>query len=513
MQISQPIFALMNNKKELNLTPKEAADAIAGLSANERLVRRSIDARRRGDIRVLLSIEQGELEPIGAGFTPTNVSDARPVIIVGAGPAGLFAALELIEQGVKPIVVERGKNVHERKVDIATINRGGAIDSDSNYCYGEGGAGTFSDGKLYTRSKKRGDNRRILEILHAHGADQSILWEAHPHIGTDKLPGVIEAIRLSIERAGGEVRFNSRVSDLIIDGDKIKGVELINGEQIEAKAVILATGHSARDIYEMLERKGVEMEAKNFAVGVRVEHPQTLIDRIQYKCERGDYLPPASYNLVAQARGRGVYSFCMCPGGFIVPAATTGGECVVNGMSPSGRNNRFANAGIVTEVRAEDIEEFTQHYGVLGGMRFCQQLEQMANTQAGASDNKAPAQRVTDFVNARSSKKTIETSYNPGVAPSDLHHWLPKFVSASLRDGFALFNNKMQGFISDEAQIIGVESRTSSPVRIPRSRETFMHTRIEGLFPSGEGAGFAGGILSSAVDGMLCAAASVQYIK
>lgn len=503
----------MSNLLELNLTPKEAAERIAELAQNERLVRRSIDARRRGDIRVMLTVERGELEAVGAGFTSQDVSGAREVIIVGAGPAGLFAALELIEQGVRPIVLERGKNVHDRKVDVATINRGGVVDADSNYCFGEGGAGTFSDGKLYTRSKKRGDNRRILEILHSHGADQSILWEAHPHIGTDKLPMVIEAIRKSIEQAGGEVRFGARVSDLILDGDKIKGVELACGEQVMADAVILATGHSARDIYELLERKGVEMEAKNFAVGVRVEHPQPMIDRIQYKAERGDYLPAAAYNLVAQAKGRGVYSFCMCPGGFIVPAATAAGEIVVNGMSASGRNNHFANAGIVTEVRAEDIADFTEHYGVLGGMRFCQQLEQMAYTQAGAAGGKAPAQKLTEFVNARPASKTLETSYHPGVTPSDMHRWLPKFVGKALQEGFVQFNNKMHGFISEEAQILGVESRTSSPVRIPRSRETFMHTRVEGLYPAGEGAGFAGGILSSAVDGMLCATAAALYIK
>lgn len=503
----------MTKKIELNLTPKEAAEHIAALGTDERLVRRSIDARRRGDIRVLLTIESGELAAVNAGFTPQDVSDAPSVVVVGAGPAGLFAALELIEQGVKPIIVERGKEVHQRKIDVATINRGGAVDADSNYCFGEGGAGTFSDGKLYTRSKKRGDNHRILEILYSHGADQSILWEAHPHIGTDKLPTIIEAIRNSIQKAGGEVRFSSRVSDLVVESGKIKAVELSNGDTIEAKAVILATGHSARDVYEMLERKGIELEAKNFAVGVRVEHPQTMIDQIQYKSDRGDFLPAAAYNLVAQAKGRGVYSFCMCPGGFIVPAATAAGECVINGMSPSGRNNRYANSGIVTEVRAEDIEDFTKHYGVLGGMRFQQQLEQMAYTQAGATGNIAPAQRLTDFVAARSSKSTIATSYHPGVTPSDMHRWLPKFVGSALKEGFTLFNNKMRGFISDEAQILGVESRTSSPVRIPRDRETMMHTSIEGLFPSGEGAGFAGGILSSAIDGMLSAAAAAQYIK
>ncbi len=503
----------MNNRIELNLTPKEAAERIAELKDCERLVRRSIDARRRGNIRVLLTIDtnvQEQEEP--SGFTPRDVSQAQSIVVVGAGPAGLFASLELIERGFRPILLERGKDVSERKRDVAAINRGAGVDIDSNYCFGEGGAGTFSDGKLYTRSRKRGDNSRIVQILHSHGASSTILYEAHPHIGTDKLPTVIANIRKSIIECGGEVRFNSRVVDLNINGDRLKGVRLLSGEVIQSEAVILATGHSARDTYEMLHGKGVRLEAKNFAVGVRVEHKQSLIDTIQYKGDRGEYLPAAAYSLVTQARGRGVYSFCMCPGGFIVPAATDRGECVVNGMSPSGRNNVYANSGIVTEVRTEDIEDYTKHFGVMGGLQFQAQLERMAYTQAGASGNLAPAQRLDDFVAGRSSKSLIDTSYHPGIVPSDMHHWLPRFVGDSLREGFKAFNNKMQGFVNSEAQVIGVESRTSSPVRIPRGKESFMHEGIRGLFPAGEGAGYAGGILSSAIDGMRVAQGVANFL-
>lgn len=505
----------MVKRVELNLSPKEAAERIAGLRSDERLVKRSIDARRRGNIRVLLQIDEGvdSSEVVDAGFEPRDVSASdRSAVVVGAGPAGLFAALELIERGIRPILLERGKAVRERKRDVAMINRGGEIDADSNYCFGEGGAGTFSDGKLYTRSKKRGDNSRILKILHRYGANASVLWEAHPHIGTDKLPIVIEAIRVAIEECGGEVRFGARVVDLLLQEGRVRGVELLGGEVIDSEAVILATGHSARDVYEMLHKRGVELEAKNFAVGVRVEHSQDLIDTIQYKGERGEYLPAAAYSLVTQAKGRGVYSFCMCPGGFIVPAATSQGECVVNGMSPSGRNNRFANSGIVTEVRSEDLEEYKKHFGVLAGLQFQAQLERLAYSQSGGAGNMAPAQKLVDFVAGRSSSALDKTSYHPGIVPSDLHHWLPRFVSGALREGFKSFDNKMRGFVSAEAQIIGVESRTSSPVRIPRGRESFMHPEVAGLFPAGEGAGFAGGILSSAVDGMRAAEAVSQFI-
>lgn len=488
---------------QLNLTPKEAHERAANLAPNERIIKRSIDARRRGDIRVLLTVEQGAVEKNAEPFKAQNVASSREVIIVGSGPAGLFAALELIERGLRPIILERGRDVSARKVDIASINRGETVLKNSNYCFGEGGAGTYSDGKLYTRSKKRGDNQRVLEIFHQFGADEAVLYEAHPHIGTDKLPRIIERMRQAIIDCGGEVRFESRVEDLIIENNTCKGVVLENNEKILASTVILATGHSARDIYELLHHKGVLLEAKPFAVGLRVEHQQSLIDTIQYKMpERGDYLPAAAYSLAVQSKDRGVYSFCMCPGGFIVPASTAAGECVVNGMSASGRNNIYANAGVVTEVRMSDIEDFEKHFGVLAGLRFQQQLEQMAFAQGGGEGNRAPAQGLMEFVRGQSPRAAIATSYHPGLTPSAIDKWLPKFVGAALKDGLKQFDQKMRGYLTPEAQVIGVESRTSSPVRIVRDKETLEHIQIKGLYPAGEGAGYAGGILSSAVDGM-----------
>lgn len=514
---------------ELKLTPAQAANekdfitaagVQAGIAPSDisyyRIVRRSIDARKRGNIIVNMAIEVGvnneKPEP-----TPHieygDVSTKTEVIIVGAGPAGLFAALELIEQGYRPVLLERGLDVSSRKLSIAAINRNEAIDPDSNYCFGEGGAGTYSDGKLYTRSKKRGTNRKVLEILHQHGAGEEILYEAHPHIGTDLLPRIIERMRETIIASGGVVKFSTRVTDFIIENDKIKGVVDQHGNRIEGAAVILATGHSARDIYELLHAKEVLLEAKPFAMGVRVEHQQSLIDKIQYKQERGEHLPAASYSLVAQVGGRGVYSFCMCPGGFIVPAGTAPGECVVNGMSPSGRNNIYANSGIVTEVRLEDFADLVPHFGVLAGLKFQQQLEMMGSAQGGGNGQVAPAQLLTDFVMGQNSISTLPTSYHPGVVVSDMDKWLPKFMSKALRGGFREFENKMHGFITEEAQIIGIESRTSSPVRIPRDRETYMHPIVSGLFPSGEGAGYAGGIVSAAVDGAATATAVVRHIK
>lgn len=518
----------MSHQVELKLTPAQAADTNAVASAaaqsakiNEkdisflRIVRRSIDARKRGNIIINMLVELGidnEKAEKTAPIDYQDVSSATPIVIVGAGPAGLFAALELIELGYKPIIVERGKDVSERKHSIAAINRGEAIDSDSNYCFGEGGAGTYSDGKLYTRSKKRGTNRKILEILHTHGADERILFEAHPHIGTDCLPRIIERIRETIISHGGEVHFQTRVSDLIIKESHIKGVVDQHGNSIEGAAVILATGHSARDMYELLHSRGVLLEAKAFAMGVRVEHQQSLIDMIQYKQERGEYLPAASYQLVSQVNGRGVYSFCMCPGGFIVPAATTQGECVVNGMSPSGRNNIYANSGIVTEIREEDYADFIPHFGVLAGLKFQQQLEMMGSAQGGGQGQVAPAQLLTDFVLGQKSVSVLPTSYHPGVTVSDMDKWMPKFMSKALKGGFREFDNKMNGFITEQAQIIGIESRTSSPVRVPRDRETFMHPVLEGLFPCGEGAGYAGGIVSAAVDGSVVAQAVARFV-
>ncbi|MFI3295606.1 MAG: FAD-dependent monooxygenase [Rikenellaceae bacterium] len=509
---------------ELMLSPREAATgylaaATKALGIKEqdiahcRIVRRSIDARRRGNILVNMALEIYIDEPVPSdefSLEWGDVSTAPEVVVVGAGPAGLFAALELIELGFCPVVLERGKSVSERKRDIAAINRNEPIDSDSNYSFGEGGAGTYSDGKLYTRSKKRGVNAKALAILRRHGASEEILYDAHPHIGTDKLPRIIQAIRETIVKCGGRVEFNCRVTDYIIHQGRITGVVTASGTKVEGVAVILATGHSARDVYQGLFDREVYLQSKNFAVGVRVEHQQSLIDRIQYKQERDEYLPAASYSLVAQVAGRGVYSFCMCPGGFIVPAATANGECVVNGMSPSGRNNIYANSGIVTQVLEKDIPEYIEHFGVLGGMRFQEQLERMGAAQGGGAQI-APAQRLDQFVAAKRATQTLETSYHPGVTSSDMHHWMPDFISKALRGGFKEFDKKMRGYLTADAQVIGVESRTSSPVRIPRGKESYMHEQIEGLFPSGEGAGYAGGIISAAIDGMQCAQAVARY--
>lgn len=502
-----------------NLTPKEAHLRVQSLNHDERIVKRSIDARRRGDIRVLLTIEQGAPTATPTPFHPCDVSSGAEVVVVGSGPAGLFAAIELINRGLRPIVVERGREVSLRKHDIAAINRGETVSPDSNYCFGEGGAGTYSDGKLYTRSKKRGDNAHVLELFHHFGAPETVLYEAHPHIGTDKLPRIIENMRQAIIECQGVVMFESQVVDLIVEGGVCRGVEIRKAgasstEKIMAKAVLLATGHSARDIYELLHHKNILIEAKPFAVGLRVEHSQSLVDKIQYKMdERGEYLPAASYSLAVQSKDRGVYSFCMCPGGFIVPASTAPGECVVNGMSPSGRNNIFANAGVVTEVKLTDLGDFEAHFGVLAGLRFQQQLEQMAFAQGGGQGNRAPAQGLMEFVRGQSPRAVMPTSYHPGLTASAIDKWLPKFVSAALRDGLKQFDQKMRGYLTPEAQVIGVESRTSSPVRIVRDRQTMMHPHVQGLFPVGEGSGYAGGILSSAVDGLAAGVAVAEYLK
>lgn len=480
-----------------------------------RIKKKSIDARSK-NIKVNLSIEvfaddeqPEEQAPIEYG----NVSAAQPIIIVGCGPAGLSAALRAIELGYKPIILERGKDVSERKKDIAAIHRNQPINSDSNYAFGEGGAGTYSDGKLYTRSKKRGDHSKALAVLHQHGAPENILFESHPHIGSDKLPEVVRNIRNTILNSGGEVHFNTRVTDITIRSGKVTGVIDLNGNRIEGIAVILATGHSARDIYELLNRKKIALVEKNFAMGVRIEHSQALIDKIQYKRDNRDAsLPAASYQLVEQVNGRGVYSFCMCPGGFIVPASTADGECVVNGMSPSHRNSKFANAGLVTEIRSEDYDFLKEEHGILAGLRF-QQLFEKASFEAGGGAQIAPAQRVADFVSGRTSASLPESSYIPGCKSSDMGKWLPKFMAHALREGLKGFDKKMRGFLTDDAIIIGVESRTSSPVRIPRDAETLQHTEIKMLFPCGEGAGYAGGIVSAMVDGERCVEAIDQQYK
>lgn len=518
-------------KKELNIavSPAEAGEqeklrevVAANLKIEKErifqitVVRHSIDARN-ARIRINLSLEitiDEVPEKIGRPhFDYPFVGNRKPVVIVGAGPAGLFAALHLIEMGFKPIILERGKEVNERKKDIAAIHGEHLINPDSNYGYGEGGAGTFSDGKLYTRSKKRGDVRKVLEVLNFHGAQDEILVEAHPHIGTNVLPKVIGAIRETIERAGGEYHFNSRVTDLMLDGDRIKGVVLQNGDRVDGIAVILATGHSARDIYYLLQKRDIQLEAKSFALGLRIEHPQELIDKIQYHgTARGKYLPPAAYTMVEQVGDRGVYSFCMCPGGVVVPAATAPGELVVNGMSPSSRGGKFANSGMVTEIRPEDLPKEFQRFGLFAGLEFQQAVERNCFQAAGESQL-APAQRLSDFTNNRKSATLPETSYRQGITPSNIGDWLPGFVTTRLREGLFKMGRKSRGYLTNEAIVMGVESRTSSPLRIPRSDETMEQIQVKGLFPCGEGAGYAGGIVSSAVDGERVAEMIGQLFK
>jgi uncharacterized FAD-dependent dehydrogenase len=481
-----------------------------------RIVRKSIDARR-GRVRVNVGVIVYTKDE---SFIDTNhkieyryIAGKQEVVIVGAGPAGLFAALRLIELGLKPIIVERGKDVSSRKRDVALLNRNSNFDPESNYAFGEGGAGTFSDGKLYTRSRKRGDINRILSILHMHGAQDEILFEAHPHIGTNVLPRVIIAIRKTIEHFGGIFVFNSRVDEILYTDLGVAGVRLNDGRKIQSQAVILATGHSARDVYQMLWQQNILLEAKPFAMGVRVEHPQALIDSIQYHgIHRGEFLPAASYKLVQQVEGRGVYSFCMCPGGFIVPAISSSNEIVVNGMSPSLRNSKWANSGIVVEVRLDDLKEFKEK-GPLAGMHFQKQMEQLAFNQSTGNGVVAPAQRLDDFVASRASSILPSCSYNPGVTSSPIHKWLPSWIATPLQQGFKQFDQKMRGFLTNEAIIVALESRTSSPVRIPRKPDTLEHIQVRGLFPSGEGAGYAGGIVSSAVDGERSAEAVARYLS
>jgi hypothetical protein len=473
-------------------------------------LRRSIDARGRNIIVKFLVeiIDANEKAIENNSFNYKEVSKSTPVIVVGAGPAGIFAALRLIELGLKPIMLERGKDVQSRRRDIAAINKAQLVNEDSNYCFGEGGAGTYSDGKLYTRSKKRGDIKRILEILVHHGANPEILYDAHPHIGTNKLPVLVSKLRETILHYGGEIHFNTRVIDFKLENEKIVGVITNNSNLITGQSVILATGHSARDVYELLHIKNILIEAKPFAIGVRVEHQQSLIDTIQYHREtRGDYLPASSYSLVHQAKingnDRGVFSFCMCPGGFIVPAATKPGEIVVNGMSPSRRDSKYSNSGIVVAVDTPDFKDYAS-YGVLAGMHFQAAIEQKACVIGGGTQV-APAQLLKDFTEGKVSASLLETSYQPGLVSADMRTVFPSFLSEALRQGFKNFGTKMKGFLTNDAQIIGVESRTSSPVRVPRDKVTLEHPQIKQLFPCGEGAGYAGGIVSAAMDGERCA--------
>jgi uncharacterized FAD-dependent dehydrogenase len=517
----------MDETVSLILSPRQAADpeeigrALARKTGRSVpsdqyvVVRRSIDARgRRVRINLGLCVFDGGEEPTPGipAFRYREVRAAPPVVIVGAGPAGLFAALRLLELGIKPVVVERGKPVDTRRKDVAALNRRGILDQDSNYAFGEGGAGTFSDGKLYTRSKKRGDHRRVLFRFREHGADERILIDAHPHIGSNRLPAIVSAMRSTIETHGGGVHFQQKTAGLSISCGRVDGVKLAGGGYVRGNAVILATGHSARDVYRMLLDQAVALEAKPFAMGVRVEHPQRLIDEIQYHGQaRGDHLPAAAYRLVQQVDGRGVYSFCMCPGGFIVPASTEDEALVINGMSFARRNSPFANAGIVVEIAMADVPN-PDTGGALAGLNHQRAFEQTAFRHGGGG-MVAPAQRLADFVDNRPSAGLPACSYPPGVVASPLHRWIPDSIRRRLQAGFRAFDRKMKGFLTNEAVVVGVESRTSSPVRIPRDPRTLQHISVQGLFPCGEGAGYAGGIVSCAVDGERAAEAVAAYLK
>ena len=479
------------------------------------VVKRSIDARQKAikfnlKLNVYFKDEVFTESKIELPNYP-NVTNKQEVIVVGAGPAGLFAALQLIELGLKPIVLERGKDVRGRRRDLKAINVDGIVNADSNYCFGEGGAGTYSDGKLYTRSKKRGDVDRILQLLVAFGATEEILVEAHPHIGTNKLPQIIQDIREKIIECGGQVLFETRVTDILVKNNEVDGIVTQNGETIHSKKIILATGHSARDIFELLYKKEIFIEAKPFALGVRAEHPQELIDKIQYSCDfRGEFLPPSPYSIVKQVNGRGMYSFCMCPGGVIAPCATADGEVVTNGWSPSKRDQATANSGIVVELRLEDFKPF-EKFGPLAGMEFQKAIEQKAWQLAGKTQ-KVPAQRMIDFTQTKVSTSIPKTSYVPGTTSVELGEVFPSFLTQTMREGFSAFGKSMRGYLTNDAILHAPESRTSSPVRIPRDNFTLEHVQIKGLYPCGEGAGYAGGIISAAIDGEKCALKIAEVI-
>ena len=480
------------------------------------ILKRSIDARQKAikfNLKVNICFQDEDFIEQKIELPDyKNVENAKEVIVIGAGPAGLFAGLQLIELGLKPIIIERGKDIRGRRRDLKAINVDHIVNEDSNYCFGEGGAGTYSDGKLYTRSKKRGDIDRILNLLVAFGATSDILIEAHPHIGTNKLPQIIQDIREKIIEFGGKVLFETRVTDILVKNSEVQGIQTQNGSIINANKIILATGHSARDIFELLDRKKILIEAKPFALGVRAEHPQSLIDQIQYSCDyRGDYLPPAPYSIVKQVNGRGMYSFCMCPGGVIAPCATSPGEVVTNGWSPSKRDQATANSGIVIELKLEDFEPYKK-FGALAGLEFQKQIEQKAWHLAGKTQ-KVPAQRMVDFTQNKVSSNIPKTSYVPGTTSVEMGQVFPSFLSQILREGFSEFGKSMRGYLTNEAIIHAPESRTSSPVRIPRDEKTLEHLQIKGLYPCGEGAGYAGGIISAAIDGEKCALKIVESLK
>ncbi|MEO8149593.1 MAG: FAD-dependent protein [Bacteroidia bacterium] len=522
---------------ELALRPEEAASDESikallkkqlGLSSNDQLYfsihKRSIDARGR-DVKIRLKINYAVNENLALPESDSyriekkklqNVSNAEPVAIIGCGPAGMFAALRLIELGLKPVIIERGKNIKDRRRDLAIINKQGIVNENSNYCFGEGGAGTYSDGKLYTRSNKRGNIQQILHTFIEFGASPDIAIDAHPHIGTNKLPKIIEQMREAILVCGGEILFNTKFEGFNIEGGKITGIKISNfqpptSDLLPLTSVILATGHSARDVFEYFAHEKISIEAKPFALGVRIEHPQQIIDAAQYHCEvRSEFLPPSSYSMVNQSLGKGVYSFCMCPGGIIAPAATAPGEIVVNGWSPSRRNNPFANSGIVVSVDEKDFAKYAKH-GALAALQY-QRIVEQKSYEAGGGDLKAPAQRMVDFVNRKTSASLPKCSYIPGVTSTDLYEVLPPEISAPLNDALKEFGKKMKGYFTNEAVLVATESRTSSPIRIPRDNETLMHPQLQGLFPCGEGAGYAGGIVSAAIDGERCAEKVVEYL-
>jgi len=520
-------------KTDLVLLPEEAASEVvwkekalqkAGINVSDvsaiKLSRRSVDARsKKVIVNLTVHIYTGDTIPESPQnpFQLRDVHNAETAIVIGCGPAGMFAALRLIELGIKPVLIERGKDVKQRRRDLALLNKERIVNPDSNYCFGEGGAGTYSDGKLYTWSGKRGNVNKVLDTFIAYGASTEIGIDAHPHIGTNKLPGIIEAMRNAIAECGGEIHFNQRFTGFILEGNKIKGVQCVlpgsaaNTTNFRSKAVILATGHSARDVFEILHNNNITVEAKPFALGVRIEHPQTIIDSIQYHCEtRSQFLPPAPYTLSTQAQKRGVYSFCMCPGGIIAVAATATGEVVVNGWSPSKRNNPFANSGIVVSVGENDFKPFSGH-GELRAMRFQQHIERLAFAEGGKNLS-APAQRLMDFINHKNSASLPPCSYIPGINSVNLDNILPSPLSTALREGLKIFGSKMRGYLTNDAVLVAVESRTSSPVKIPRNNESLMHPQITGLFPCGEGAGYAGGIMSAAMDGERVATSAAAFL-